>query len=751
MVSRRLKFALWWRQGGTWWRFGLAGLILLSLVMLLTWEGPSDESAQQGSNFVVFLLVNLNIIILCLLAFVIGRNVVKLIFDRRRNILGSKLRLRLVLAFVGLALIPSTILFLFANGLLTTVMEGWFSSHVEEAVSGSVDVARLYHRSLIETARTGSQGIAAEVEKQERQTADELTRFLERRRERYAFFTLQIVNAESRTVASAESAANIIENFREPELKEDALQRARNGKISVLTERRQASQFIRSYLPVKVDRKPMVLVTTVRIDPELTRAIESVNDSYREYEQLKLFKNRLKSGYVLSLAMITGLILFAAIWIGFYIARDISVPIQRIAEGTQQVARGNYDFHIRAAGSDELAFLAQSFNQMTRDLKGSRDEGERRRLFIETILENLAVGVIAMDRDRVISSINDAAARLLGMKDSAAVIGRPIEDTMSAEYLEQLDPLFYSSEQLREFDAEEDEDSEKQRRLTLRAEGSERQVVCTVGVITDTAAKRIGTVLLLDDITELSKAQQMSAWREVARRIAHEIKNPLTPIQLSAQRLEKLVAQGESSDTVRDCAETIVQNVDSIKRLANEFSHFARMPTAQFQPASLNGIIAESVASFAANHSAIVFQFLPDDKLPLVLLDREQIRRLMINLLDNSISVFDEPQKDIEAPRIVIKTNYDRKRKVAMVELSDNGPGIPDLIKGRIFDPYFTTKKGGTGLGLAIVTSIVNDHQGQIRVYDNHPRGAKFLIELALTPTILPQRRFANPTEDPST
>jgi len=280
-----------------------------------------------------------------------------------------------------------------------------------------------------------------------------------------------------------------------------------------------------------------------------------------------------------------------------------------------------------------------------------------------------------------------------------------------------------------------------ERELVVTSGGRQLQIVCTAGQIVDAQKNWQGTVLIFDDITELVKAQHMSVWREVARRIAHEIKNPLTPIQLSAQRLEKIVGEGPQSEVVRECTATIVEHVASIKRLANEFSRFARMPTAEFHPTNLNALISDILAPYAESHPEIVFQLVADSRIPEVQMDAEQIRRVLINLVDNAVAALRGPHAGHEH-RIVLKTAYDRRAKIVSFEVADNGPGIKDSDKARIFEPYFTTKVEGSGLGLAIVTSILSDHQGEIRVYDNQPGGAKFIVELPLSPKQATQRRF---------
>lgn len=748
MVKRRVRFALWWRRSG----MGLRSLVFLLAVsvfsLLIYWQQPEDEAARGQISLLVLILVNLNIVILCVLAFLIGRNVVKLVFDRRRKILGSQLRMRLVAAFVGLTLVPTIILFVLASGLLTRAMEGWFSSQMENSTHGAVEVARNYLSWLKDQTRRFSRTLVSQIQTQQTLQRDKhaLETFLEKQRTEWAIFSISLLDRSTHPIVLVHSAAASIADFSEPPPDSDAVERALKSETQVLSEEKEASQFIRTYAPVRLNNEPAVLMVTLRVNPELTQALTMVNDSYREYEQLKYFKQPIKSGYILTLSMITGLLLFSAIWIAFYIARELAVPIQRLAEATRSIAKGRYDIQIRERGSDEMALLVRSFNQMTSDLKQSRREVERRRVYIETILANLAVGVIGINSVRKVGSVNAAAARIFGLEDALSVIGKPVEAVLTPEAYEKIVPMLEAFEEV----AEESQQAAlvAEREMTLTSQGRQLKVLCTAGQLRDDAGKLIGFVLLFDDITELSKAQHMSAWREVAQRIAHEIKNPLTPIRLSAQRLAKLVKesppQPDSQEKVVECSQTIVEHVDSIKRLADEFSHFARMPRAEFGLGNLNGLISDSIAPFAESHPEIVFQFIADNQLPEIPMDREQMRRVLMNLIDNAIVALSVGAiASQEGKRITIRTTYDKRRRIGSFEVSDNGPGIKDSDKTRIFEPYFTTKEGGTGLGLAIVTSIVADHQGEIRVYDSPAHGAKFVVDLPLSQTRVTQRRFA--------
>ena len=720
----------------------LVGIALFG--WLLSWEHTDDESINFGQNVIIFALVNLNIAILCVLLFLIGRNIIKLVFDRKKRILGSKLRTRLVLIFVGLTLLPSTFVFVMASGFLNRAVEGWFNTQVETSVSAAVQVAQSHFEYLKKNIRNTAAVVAKELELRADlfQDRTKLETFMEELRKKTNLYGIRIFQDGKSEIAEVHNAAAYVESFQEPEPGKEAISRTLRKEEPVLFEERGANQFIRAYQRVDVQGKPLVLIATLRIEPELSEALALVTDSYREYEQLKLFKNPLASGYTLTLAMITGLVIFGSIWIAFFIARQIVVPIQKLAEGTRAIARGDYDIQIKNPGDDEFGFLVKSFNSMVADLKYSRTEAEKRRIFIETILSNLAVGVIALDSDKQITSINQIAGHLFNLGDINQVVGKDLSSVLKKDIFEKLWPLICSSDSPSEGESRGPSEVEVQ----VSVQDQEHRVLCTAGVIRSPENSFLGTLLLFDDITDLVHAQAMSVWREVAQRIAHEIKNPLTPIQLSAQRLKKIVSEISGRSDLIESAETIVENVEAITHLANEFSKFARMPTADLNPADLNSVIADVVSTFAMNNSDIVFQFVADNKLPEISIDIGQIKSVLLNLIDNAVvAIHSETKRPEEADRakIVIRTYYDKKEKKASFEVADNGPGIPVTDRFRIFEPYFTTKKGGMGLGLAIVNTIIADHQGEIRVYDNTPRGAKFIVELPASRRPLTQRKLA--------
>jgi two-component system nitrogen regulation sensor histidine kinase NtrY len=391
---------------------------------------------------------------------------------------------------------------------------------------------------------------------------------------------------------------------------------------------------------------------------------------------------------------------------------------------------------------DEIGFLVSSFNQMLRDLRSSRDTAERGRLLIDTILSNLAVGVISLDTASRVTAVNSAAGALLEIDHVNYKEGALLSDLLRPTDYEAVSPII---EAMRVADSS-DGSAVAEVEMRVHTGGRELLVVCTAGRIVGAEGLSLGFVLLFDDITDLSRSQHLAAWRDVARRIAHEIKNPLTPLQLSAQRLERLLRNSSVSESVDDCTRSIVEHVEIIKRLANEFSEYGRMPMAQFVSTDLAALVRATLSNFTAQHPTIAFSLSGDERISEMLIDPEQIRGVLINILNNAVAAVVSHEEAQGRPEVRVNLFFDRKARRAVVEIADNGPGISPSDKNRIFEPYFTTKRGGTGLGLAIVSSVISEHQGEIRVFDNHPSGAKFVITLPQSPQPGTIRRLSSVT-----
>jgi two-component system nitrogen regulation sensor histidine kinase NtrY len=475
-------------------------------------------------------------------------------------------------------------------------------------------------------------------------------------------------------------------------------------------------------------------VTTLLIDRDKLDRLTTISSGIEGYRQLKYLKGPFKFWLLLILLIVTLLIIFAAIWFGLRIARSITEPVDRLVAATNRVSEGDFDFVMENVPRDEIGQLMTSFNSMTANihsgnkklaethkaLEKSSQEALQRRRYMEIILQNVSAGVVSLDELGHITTINRFAEKLLRI-DSSRFIGLTYRQSLPREYALIIDRF------IEELYATDKLSIEQHLKVTINRVALSLLVNFTR--LEDDDGAPIGFVLVFDNLTKLEKMQLMAAWREVARRIAHEIKNPLTPIQLSAQRLRKRYPELLTDETsVFDrCTETIISQVEALRQLVGEFSQFARMPKINKAPANLTLLTREIMVLYQEAHKAIEFSYAGDPHLPVFDFDAEQIKRCLINLLDNAVAVLPHGGK------IDIELEVNDEAQTALITVSDNGPGISKENKTKLFEPYFSTKKTGTGLGLAIVSTIVTDHGGYIRVQDNEPHGSTFIIELPLS------------------
>jgi two-component system, NtrC family, nitrogen regulation sensor histidine kinase NtrY len=687
-----------------------------------------------SNNVIFFLLINLNIILLVLLVFLVARNLLKLVFERRRRILGSHMRTRLVLAFLAVSIFPAVLIFLVALGFMTSSIENWFNVQVENSLSGSLEIARAYYTNASDNALYHARDLAERVRAEDLLApgADERLRaFAAGKQREYNLGRIEVfgVDRQTRAVARADAVPNEVALGRTSSLLTAALAGRADTRIQSMGD----GDVIRAAVPIAgADGVAGVVVVDYFVPQSVANRSAEIARSFQEYRQLKILKQPVTNNYIVTLVLVTLLVIFCATWMGFYLAKGITVPIQKLAEGTREVAQGNWQYRIglgdatQVAPDDEFGTLVGSFNQMTADLETINLELEKRRRYMETILANMTGGVIALDHAGRVATINDAAERLLGIERQHA-LGRDLADVFARPDLNTARELV---DALRGDVGRDHAGVRAERQLKLVTGGRVLTIVLTATMLRDDAGQPIGAVLFFDDVTEIIKVQRMEAWREVARRIAHEIKNPLTPIQLSAQRLHKRYAERLRDDggLFEECTRTIVRQVDELKGLVNEFANFARLPSGEHTPADLNTLVDEAMLLFKEGHRDIRFSFDPDPTLPLLLLDREGIKRVIINMLDNAVAAC-TAASGVEA-HIDVRTRYHGTHGIVALEVADTGCGIDPDARTRLFEPYFSTKQGGTGLGLAIVSTIVADHQGFVRVKDNAPRGSRFVVEL---------------------
>ena len=688
-----------------------------------------------SNTVLMFILININLLLLILLIFLVFRNLVKLFYDRKRKVMGSKLRSKLVVSFIALTFLPTIVLFFFSINFITTSIEFWFNVPVEQALENSLSVGRKFYEKINDNNSFFIKRISYQIEKRkllEDGKGTALTNYIQVVQRSFNLNGVEVYagNANRLTCAFDTDLADI--NL--AEISADNLQQnmEANGVIS-FSETMEKGEIVRTIgtIPFGADRTHArsYIVINILIPQDLAKNMASISRGVEEYRQIKLLKEPVQITYYIALSIVGLLVVFCAVWFGFYIAKTITIPIMELAKGTKRVAEGDLNFSISLVADDEIGSLVDSFNKMTRDLRISREqlefstsklreqniEIEKRRQFMEIVLKNISAGVITLSVGGLISLINKSAEKMLSLKS------REVVNKSYKEVLKEKDRNI--SEDIMENLADSKTDV-LELPLRLIIEGRPRSFMVHMYAIKNDKGRHMGKVMVFDDLTDLEKAQRMVAWREVARRIAHEVKNPLTPITLSAQRLKRKYSKKINEPVFDECTSMIIDHVEMIRNLVNEFSTFARFPTADPKPCELPPIIDETIALYKEGHNNIHFKFNILDDIPRLNLDNQQIKQAMINLIDNAIGAIKKKGD------IIITLAHDPILKMVRIEVTDNGAGISDEDKTRLFEPYFSTKKTGMGLGLSIVNTIISDHQGMIRVQDNQPRGAKFVIEL---------------------
>lgn len=705
------------------------------LSFLESYLSHRGDTPPISNSVLIFGLININIILIILLIFLIIRNVVKLIFERRRGIIGSKLRTKLVAAFVSLSLIPTVILFFVAINFLSSSIDNWFSLVMGDALNKTVEIAQIYYDQTAERAKYSASQLSADITENhlyESGRVQYLKTLLEKKQKNSKLGMIEICfdNREENFVLRDPDHPNVSPEPFSPEIIENIFE----GKEVSMVQSLGNGEIVKGLAPVYSSLTPKEVIgfvaVTYYIPPNLIEKISFISKTSEQYRQLNLLKNPIKLSYTVTLSIVTLLIVFSATWFGLFLAKGITVPIQDLAEATHKIARGDLDHQFNITADDEIGVLVDSFNRMTKDLKISKEkleqanrDLEQRGKYMEAILKNVSTGVISVDENRVITTINRAAERMLDIK-TGKVINRPYNDVLMPEHMILVDEL------LKEMQEKKKGFIEKQIELTLK--NKVLTVLMTTTVIKDDYGNDMGMVIVFEDITQLQKAERAAAWREVARRMAHEIKNPLTPVQLSAQRLQKRYGDklGDDGAVFRECTETIIDQVESLKRMVNEFSQYARMPITKPAMNDLNSVVTNSIALFQEAHKDVRFDVEQDAAIPKLKFDSEQINRVMVNLLDNAVAAVLHGDGQIR-----VSTSYDDIHQKAVVEVADNGSGVPASYKMKMFEPYFSTKRSGTGLGLAIVSSIISDHHGQISVKDNTPKGTVVTFELPVSET----------------
>ena len=674
----------------------LLTLFIISVIAIfLTGMVLSYLGIEHGSLIIkigfIFIIVNL-VLYLLLLIFFVSKNLVNIYSEKRKKAIGSNFSTKLVISFLGLVLIPSALLFILSNQLINNSIDTWFSLEVQKPINDSMDIAKTLYSDERQHALDYASLLAL--------NKDILKHKLQVKPDTGSFRSYVLSEPDDSTV----------------------VKKAFAGVAGTDITTTDDGDIIKAASPVREGDRILGVVVVEKIIPgDLVEKMESIQQAFNEYYQVNAQQTPIRFVYFLLLTTATLVIISLALWVSLRIAKGITVPIKSLAEATKSVAQGKLDVRIRMKRDDEIGLLIDSFNKMLDDLyDGKRSlekayrESDRRRLGMETILESINTGVIFFDRPGKIITLNHSACHMLNINRA---------DLQGKSYRELLgklksDEIFSMVKHLSEkgFGSVEKE-------IHIYINGRPLDLRVYITTIHDSANNFIGTLVVFDNLTEIIMAQRALAWQEVAKRIAHEIKNPLTPIRLSAERLlKKWNDKAEDfEDVLNRSTKTIVSEVNSLRSLVDEFSRFGKMPKIILEPSHIQSIVDEVVELYSNVKDIEIITSYNGD-IPEIEIDKQQIKMALINLMDNAIQA--------GSAKIWVKASYNPSLDLIRMEIIDEGAGINETDKDKLFFPYFSTKKEGTGLGLAIVNSIISKHRGYIRVQDNHPRGTQFIIEL---------------------
>jgi len=702
-------------------------LLLFALVFSQQAFNLTLRPTTSEQTLIFVALSTVIFLLLIALSFVLLRNLVKLYTERRKGKLGSKFRTRMVVGALALSFTPVIFLFAFAFGLMNRSIDKWFSHPVEELRQDSGEIARQLSAYAAENARAEATSIAAIPETQRAfdtgNYSSVITEFRRREGTLQGGFALALV--DNAAVAS----------FHAPEA------------WVFLRQKLPLSQLDTAPTPLKLNGHEYLvgsahvgdhgqILVAIPLPPQFSTTLQQVETNQRIYFELARQRKLLRWNYIELLLLLTVLVLFAATWLALYLSKLVTRPVAALAEAMQEVSRGHLDYRVDMVAQDELGQLVASFNRMATELEVSRRQLEassreladanvaleQRRRHMETILESIPTAVLSLDANCRATHSNEAFLRIFGHDDEhhPPAPGDSLRDIFPADVVADLLHLLRKADRMRTTTSQMEVTMDRTS-LTLAVTAASLQH----------RGERQGYVVVFEDLSDLLHAQKQAAWREVARRVAHEIKNPLTPIALSAERIRRHLERREQPEAsslavIDGCAQTIAGAVETVRTLVNEFSTLARFPASRPQPANINTIVEGALGMFNGRLEGIQITTMLAPDLPPVMADPEAMKRALANLVDNAA----EAMQDSMVKEVQISTALADTRGSIEVVIADSGHGISQELKEKLFLPYFSTKGRGTGLGLAIVSRIVEDHHGTIRVEENTPVGARFIVEL---------------------
>jgi two-component system, NtrC family, nitrogen regulation sensor histidine kinase NtrY len=705
--------------------------LLFAILASQTAFNQSILRADTNQQVVVFYALSLLISLLFVaLTFVLARNLLKLFAERRLGVLGSKFRTRMVVGALLLSFVPVMVMYWFAYGLMNRSIDKWFSTPVEEVRADTDAMASLLAGYAAQNARSEAVAIAASPATQRAFEGHGFAAMVEEFRSHeptlQGGFTIALQNGVAEASLGVPAPWAVLKG-RLP------IAQAAAGEPARFTW--EQTEYTLGSSPVGSDG---LILVAMPLPPEFSRTVKQIEASQQRYLQLSRERKHVRQTYMGLLLLLTMMVLFVTTWLALFLSKLVTRPLAALAEATQEISRGRLDYRIDVSAADEIGDLVRSFNRMAEELETSRRQIEassrnasaanaeldERRRQMETILESIPTGVLSLDANRIVTHANHALQRMFhpeGYRDGQHMLrGSPLADVFPAEVLQDLEPLLRRADRMGMTTSP----------MEMPLHRTSLNVAVTVATL-HRQDERSGYVIVFEDLSDLLKAQKQAAWREVARRVAHEIKNPLTPIALSAERiqrhLERAVTPDKASlEIVRSCAHTIAGAVETVRRLVDEFSTLARFPASNPHPADINEVIENALSLFNGRMDGIGLHKSLAPDLPKVMADTEAIKRAVANLVDNAA----EAMQDSLLREIQISTSLVASRDAVEITIADTGHGVTPELKEKLFLPYFSTRKRGTGLGLAIVSRVIEDHHGSIRVEENRPVGARFIIEL---------------------
>jgi two-component system, NtrC family, nitrogen regulation sensor histidine kinase NtrY len=670
-------------------------------------------------NKLLVIVLNINMLLILLLLFLITRIFLKSYIERKKGIWGAGLKKRLTTVLLIISIVPSFTLFILITGFFNVSIDRWFGQRIEDTLENALTLSQFHYEDIFRRYDKVAELMTREIARKKLLGNEAGLRDYMKRSEKVYFFEHQSVHDLMANAIVKGSSGNDIEK----QLADKTREVISNGRIEAIIPISGGEMMIMGR-PILDDagRAVAVLFIGNKMDVKGSERIMQIASVKKEFKESRVMKKVLKYSFILPLFLVTIMTIFFSLWMGVKMAGEITGPIEKIREGADIVAKGKFDVNLEVKGKDEIGTLVRAFNSMAKELQIAKDEIEERRRYMEVILDNVATGIISTDKKGYMLLLNRAAKGILGIEHDNWR-GTHLKEVFGDGF-KMLTKLF-----LKDIKGAGSGSVTKELRLNIKKDITYLRTSLTI--LRDESGKTEGFIIAFDDITHIVRAEKLATWREVARKLTHEIKNPLTPIVLSAERIRRKIMPGfpgDGKEILDETTSVIIRSVDDIKGIVNELTkltHVSQTKTVE----DLNLIVEETVGLYKNLYQNIAF-LIEQGVIPLLRVDRDGLKRALINLITNSVKAMDGNEGAIS-----VRTKYEKARSAVIIEFADTGKGIAREDKEKIFYPYFTKDKEGTGLGLAIVHSIVLEHHGKIYVEDNVPKGTKFIIELPIADT----------------